>query len=177
MLPHDAPAPEFYLDRYLRRHSMSVAQVQIWLFIIMRWQELHLARICGKALPFHERETHWWIVHLYQKQRKRSGLINWLDCLASWYTPNFNLCILRVVELSPGFWQFREKTNAITPSLVYNEGTNVDGSMGKWQYFLCPWLCRLQFPRPGHKRWQNELWPSVVFALHACVLTTFVCER
>ncbi len=42
---------------------------------------------------FQHRGTHWWAAPLYQKQRNRSGLNNWLDCLASWYTSNFNLCI------------------------------------------------------------------------------------
>ncbi len=42
--------------------------------------------------------THWWAAPLYQNQRNRSGLNNWLDCLASWYTPNFNLCILLKVN-------------------------------------------------------------------------------
>ncbi len=60
----------------------------------MRWQVYRLARLIGKVVRFHHRGTHWWAASPYQKQRNRSGLNNWLDCLASWYTPNFNLCIL-----------------------------------------------------------------------------------
>ncbi len=48
----------------------------------------------GKAVLFQHRGTHWWAAPLYQKQRNRSGLNNWLVCLASWYMSNFNLCIL-----------------------------------------------------------------------------------
>ncbi len=53
-----------------------------------------LARLIGKVVRFQHRGTHWWAAPRYQKQRNRSGLNNWLDCLASWYTPNFNSCIL-----------------------------------------------------------------------------------
>ncbi len=54
-----------------------------WLCIIMRWQVYHLARLIGKVIRFQHRGTHWWVAApLYQKQRNRSGLNNWLDCLA-----------------------------------------------------------------------------------------------
>ncbi len=62
--------------------------------IIMRWQVYRLARLIGKVVRFQHRGTHWWAAPFYQKQRNRSGLNNWLDCLASWQTSHFNLCIL-----------------------------------------------------------------------------------
>ncbi len=67
------------------------------LLIIMRWQVYRLARLTLKVVRFQHRRTHWWAAPLHQKQRNRSGLNNWLDCLASWYTPNFYLCIIEFV--------------------------------------------------------------------------------
>ncbi len=60
----------------------------------MRWQVYRLARLVGKVVRFQHRGTHWWAAPLYQKQRNRFGLNNWLDCLASWYTPNLIRVIL-----------------------------------------------------------------------------------
>ncbi len=51
-------------------------------------------RLIGKVVRFLHRGTHWWAAPFYQKQRNWSGLNSWLDCLASWYTSNLNLCIL-----------------------------------------------------------------------------------
>ncbi len=67
----------------------SAALVYIWLLIIMRWQVHHLSKLNEKVVRFEDSGTHWWPAPLYQKQQNRSGLNNWLDCLASWYTPNF----------------------------------------------------------------------------------------
>ncbi len=90
----------------------------------MRWQVYRLLRLIGNVVRFQHRGTHWCAAPLYQKQRYRSGLHNWLDCLASWYTSNLNLCILpcfycqshghgvctiltkRVLPI-PGFWKAR----------------------------------------------------------------------
>ncbi len=55
----------------------------------MRWQVYRLARLIGKVARFQHRGTHWWAAtSLYQKQRNRSGLNNWLDCLALWRKPS-----------------------------------------------------------------------------------------
>ncbi len=45
---------------------------------------------------------------LYQNSRNRYGQNNWDDCLASWYTANFNLCIPLIV-LTPDliFWYWQ----------------------------------------------------------------------
>ncbi len=67
---------------------------KLWLFIIMKWQAYRLARLIEKINRFQHRGTHWWAALLYQKQRNRSGLNNWLGCFALWYTSNFNLCML-----------------------------------------------------------------------------------
>ncbi len=54
-------------------------------------------RLIGKVVRFQHRGTHWWAAPLYQKQR------NWLDCLASWYTPKFNSCILLKAKWAVSF--------------------------------------------------------------------------
>ncbi len=46
------------------------------------------------SVPLGEVSRESWAAPLYQKQRNRTGLNNWLGCLALWYTSNFNLCIL-----------------------------------------------------------------------------------
>ncbi len=86
---------------------------KLWLLITMRWQVYRLARLVGKVFRFQHRGTHWWAAPLCQKLRNRSGLNNWLDCLASWYTSNFNLCILQIVKWwvsFAGFHQFSRLT-------------------------------------------------------------------
>ncbi len=82
------------------RKILSSASWKIWgsngsyniLVYRNSWLVYRMARVIGKVVRFQHRGTHWWAAPLYQKQRNRSGLNNWLVCLASWYTSNFNLC-------------------------------------------------------------------------------------
>ncbi len=60
----------------------SAVKVQLLSLIIMSWQVYHLARLVGKVAMFHHRRTNWWGASLYQKQRNRSRLNSWVDCLA-----------------------------------------------------------------------------------------------
>ncbi len=79
------------------------------LLFILRWQVYRLARLIGKFVRFQHRGTHWCAAPLYQKQRNRSGLNNWLDCLASWYTSNSNLC--RLLRMLFFLFSFTQRPN------------------------------------------------------------------
>ncbi len=80
--------------RLCRKHYQIEGWYRIsYALLIMGWQVYRLARLVGKVVWSQHRGTHWWAAPLNQKQQNRSGVNNWLDCLAWWYTSNFNLCL------------------------------------------------------------------------------------
>ncbi len=54
---------------------------QCSILVTHRLEVYHLAKLNGKVVRFHHRETQWWVAHLCQKQRNWSELNSWLPAL------------------------------------------------------------------------------------------------
>ncbi len=120
---------------------------QICFYLIKTRQEINcswriLARLIGNVFRFQHRGTHWWAAPLYQKQRNRSGLNSWLDCLASWYTLHFNLrmfmknirlhiIVVRLHGRDIGKGQGLRWPHSTTRT-QYLEGTSCESTIGNW---------------------------------------------
>ncbi len=62
--------------------SCPTAKPLLCTFLTFPWHVNHFARLGSKVLRFQHSGTHWWPALVNQKKWSKSGLSNWIECLA-----------------------------------------------------------------------------------------------